>query len=49
MSLEKGIYYVQGAFYGAKKESFIEMVDILDYLTEKDLKNNIAENPIILS
>lgn len=39
---DKGIYYVQGAFYGAKANAFIELVNQLDDLTEKDLKNNIV-------
>lgn len=42
VAMEQGIYYVQGAFYGAKKTAFIEMVNLLDELTEKDLKKNIV-------
>ncbi len=38
---EKGIYYVQGAFYGARRECFIEMISKLDDLTEDDIKKDI--------
>lgn len=41
ISVEEGRIYVQGAFIGGKSKAFLEMCDILDKLTEKDLKEGI--------
>lgn len=40
--IKDGNIYVQGAFYGGKKEPFLQMIEILDARTEDDLKNNIV-------
>lgn len=41
VSLEKRKVYVQGAFFGGKREAFFELVKELDELTERDLSRNI--------
>lgn len=39
--IEKGKYYVQGAFIGGKSDGFIKMMNELDKLIEEDLNNHI--------
>lgn len=39
--LDKGDYYVQGCFNGGKAECFLHMADVLSWMINIDLKNNI--------